>query len=202
MSKKRTKSSWEYQERLGYIREFKISHIRKKKNFTGHDKSWITKEFRKLRNIDTDQHVFIPQSKTKLKQYKARGHYTTTKGIFLPRIKTDKAVQRITELSPQFITYRVKSRIDIQYNFTKREKLALLRGADIKPLISTLEKKAGIKYDTKIYYVFTGNNGSIEYSTPELAENYLNAMSDSGKKWLTGIRIIGFKRPSKKGKRR
>lgn len=206
MSKKRTKSSWEYQERLHYIRQFKSSKIRSKKNFTPAQKTWITKEFRKLKLIDNKDHVFIPQSKTKIKEFKKRGHYTTGRGIFLPRIKTDTRTQRVISTTPELTVYKIGDRIDIQYNFTKREKVDVLRKKSIAPYVKKLKKnlkKDGGRYKFSIHFVFTGNNGSLEFTLPELADNYLSTISQSGEKWLTGIRLVGFKkkRVTKKKKR-
>lgn len=194
MSKKRTKTAFEYQERLRYIRQFKTSKIRSKKNFQPSQKGWITREFRKLKLIDNVDHVFIQQSKTKLKQFKQRGHYTTTKGIFLPRIKTDKLTQKVVMVTPEIVTYKIGNRIDIQYNFTKKEKINVLKNKSIQPYINKLKAKIGNKYRFSVHFVFTGNNGSLEFTLPELADNYLSAISQSGEKWLTGIRLVGFKK--------
>lgn len=202
---KRTKTIWEYQERLNYLREFYKPPFRTTKNLKPWQKSWITKRFRKNKLIDNSNHVFIPQSQTKLKQFKKRGHYTTQKGIFLPRIKTDKITQTIDFISPEIIVYRVGTRIDVQYNFTKKEKIALIRGESIEPIIERLKKKAGMNYDVVARLVFVGNNGSVAFKDATLAERmdlYLSGISQNGEQWLTGVRVIGFRRKSQKGKRR
>lgn len=196
------RSHAEYQRRLTYIKQYERVPFAAWKRFTPSNKRYITRHYRALRRLDVENNTFVHLTSKQRKQYDARNHIVTSKGVFVAK---EHKKQIIHKMTAEAITMKYGQRTEINIYFTDDEKFYYVsEPEELLERVKLEKRKHGLsRRKVHVRFIFGAHLSRFSYADFDALYHGLANISGSGKEWISGFSLIYFKKPvkSKKAKK-
>jgi len=202
-----------YVDKLFFIKQFDTIPIAKNRvNFNRHEKTRITKQFKKLKRFVTDRVKFQPLTKNQLRELKDKDFNVTGKGIFIARpqnFKTGNPIKgvRIRVNLNGTIVMSKGARVEYTVALSRKQIKQLIidkpniNNVVIKNVFATnpgLAKlyRAAKPKDRSIQILYSTHRGNQIFKTMGSLINYITDMSDERRQVINALVFTIHKPPS------